>query len=142
MENNKYYVPEIEEFHVGFEYEYNHLSYNFGFLNSTKGKWVKMTYTAGVGQDGESEHLDIEDSIEKKEIRVKTLHREDIESEGWKQSIITREDLFIFDSRYTLRIEDYLIVILNSILGNEKLFQGTIKNKSELRKIMKMLNIK
>lgn len=38
MESNKYYIPEIEEFHQGFEYE---VWYSSAY---TEEKWIKETF--------------------------------------------------------------------------------------------------
>ena len=70
------------------------------------------------------------------------INIEDLESLRWKQSIITRDDIFIFDGRYMLKFKDNVIVISNLMLGDKKLFEGTIKNKSEFKKLMQQLNIK
>ena len=33
MENNKYYTPDISEFHIGFEYEVRHQEMQYRFLS-------------------------------------------------------------------------------------------------------------
>ena len=81
MRNNKYYTPEIEEFHSGFEYEYlwDH-------------EWLKTSYSF----DDLDEHLDIDDFISNpKNFRVKSLNDKDIESQDFviQQSTWDRESL-------------------------------------------------
>jgi hypothetical protein len=71
-EEVKYYTPEIEEFHVGFEYEHNALSGNLP-INYTK-----------IIHSIDDNILDIFVKIEVTSIiRVKYLDQEDIESLGW-----------------------------------------------------------
>jgi len=125
---NKYYTPTIEEFHVGFEYE------ALWGIENIDGEWLKETF---------SEKSSIS-SLEGK-IRVKLLDREDIESEGFKfeNGMFFKENInelyyldkyFDFDTKYTisrLHTQDKYV-----------LFEGTIKNKSELQKLLVQLGIK
>jgi hypothetical protein len=105
---DKYYTPEISEFHVGFEYEY---------------------------------------------VRVKHLDREDIESLGWVQNefkgtIIKNE--FVLKNKPYKRIGDNIklyhysggdIHISCTYSELMTLFRGTLKNKSELKRLMVQLGI-
>src|SRR5690606_29619740 len=87
----KYYTPEIEEFYVGFEYE--------RFIpksNSTEEEcWEKLSMSINYLS---LEELDNE--IIEKEIRVKYLDKEDIESFGFKHEggklIKNYKDYFIY----------------------------------------------
>lgn len=112
----KYYTPEIEEFHIGFEYEYEDI--NEGGASTS---WYK-----GILQPNEGYIIDQIYNDENREYRVKYLDREDIES---------------------LNIPSYIKVnhILNNtyeIIGtNARIFRGDIKNKSELKRLLKQLNI-
>ncbi len=68
MENNKYYIPKIEEFHIGFEYECK--------LNDSS--WVKNIYN-------KLSEINFEEfSISQNNIRVKYLDSDDIESFNFK----------------------------------------------------------
>ena len=130
MENNLYYTPTIEEFHVGFEY-----------------------YLLGSKIIAESIH-DIELTLDNP-IQVKYLDQSDIESlnlnnfeitECVKEShveftwfkgielfgLITFTDRMISFYEYDYSTKEY----------SDCIFRGTIKNKSELIKLMKQLNIK
>ena len=131
---NKYYTPEIEEFHIGFEYERHQYE---------DGNWFKYTV----------EERDILDHAEK-EIRVKYLDKEDIESLGFKEKslkyYIFNEpsgklpywNKVILDFRWSYK-DISIIGIRADDLGMEEgiLFRGNIKNKSELKKLLKQLNI-
>ena len=117
---NKYYTPGVEEFHVGFEYE----------LQADDELW----YWSNVWQDI------ILKCIEGGRCRVKHLDREDIESLGFTQC---KKDKDWFDyegEQYWMYLEDgrWSICDEDSTVG----FQGTIKNKSELKRLLKQLNIK
>ena len=87
---SKYYTPEIEEFHVGFEYEYKET-----FLDGTvkskeqfdNAKWVESISSIG---DSPYVHRALSGKIADNKrggIRVKYLDKEDIESFGFKKSI-------------------------------------------------------
>lgn len=144
-EDNKYYQPTIEEFHVGFEYEYNN---NHCWMHEpTKGEWWKEEFTNGTGQDGESDFQEISNMIDNEEIRVKHLDREDIESFGFKQ--ITDEcfnldiDHFRGRDKQELRILIRRTVLIYLAIDEKyadtestTLFTGTIKNRSELKRVL------
>jgi len=131
MENNKYYVPEIEEFHIGFEYEIKNAF------------WDKIVSTKDIFYDGVEYHL------KDKNIRVKYLDNMDILSLNWNQ--ISDDCFGISDvefrgkKRCDLRLlvrETVLIWMIDTEENNYTLFTGFIKNKSELKKLMSQLNIK
>jgi hypothetical protein len=127
---NKYYTPELEEFHVGFEYQ------ELWGLENINEEWLPQIY-------------DENDSIRTlcETLRVKCLDREDIESLGWKYV----PDLSEGDGNmrwYGLFKLNEFTITLGLIEGSEiirkgknTIFEGVIKNKSELKKLMKQLNI-
>jgi len=136
---SKYYTPEIEEFHVGFEFD----AYNKE-LKPKGNEWFK--YTLGLGTDAQWGR--IEEDLEKKHIRVKYLDQEDIESLGFKESPR--------GGRWDLKVDEYNdIQLYMDLIDNWKLglglsiygdhggivFQGYIKNKSELKKLLKQLGV-
>ncbi|MHA2182983.1 MAG: hypothetical protein ACXAAH_16305, partial [Promethearchaeota archaeon] len=93
MEKDKYYTPTIEEFHVGFEYEYS--------VSGDEGTWETTSLN---GDFYEKEHevtylpMRIRNSntkIHAGRVRVKHLDREDIESFGfeWNEMGPWRDDL-------------------------------------------------
>lgn len=133
MERNKYYTPTIEEFHVGFQYEYN------------SGKWDKHIIL-------DQNHL-IYAIADVKSTRVKYLDKENIESLG----IITNEwfinkgryggtyklqvSSFVFAPKITIKIKDF---IRNGIGDYEEftiIHRLPIKNKSELIRLLNQLGI-
>lgn len=141
--DKKFYVPEIEEFRVNFEFE----------EKNDEGTWDKRTYPFGTVWFSVDEVLD-------GFIRVKYLDRQDIESLGWEFENENRDmitfsmkpdwNTCLIDDRgwdendklwLTLR-EDYLVHINNG--GNYEQYDGMrfyIKNKSELKRLLKQLGI-
>ncbi len=127
---DKYYTPEIEEFHIGFEYEI-----------TTGYEWVKKPFTHEDFNTFLYQHLD--NAVKQEQVRVKYLDKEDIESLGFTYFDNTAQYMLINNSR--LRIIPYD----NPLTGRFKivhyddavLFHGFIKNKSELKVLLKQLNI-
>jgi hypothetical protein len=139
MENNKYYVPEIEEFHVGFECEL-HMSISTNFCRSNKETWNKMIMH-------ETDILyNIKNYTDKDKIRVKFLDREDIESEGWELYSKGNINFFTFRKptndfiQIHVKFGEVSKISFSTRDGLESM-DFIIKNKSELRKLMKQLNI-
>lgn len=136
MSNEKYYTPHISEFHVGFVYQ-------------SKNNAKEEFETYEVEHDFDScvyQHL-----IDKEEVRVKLLDREDIEAEGWKYSRTIPPSYFAGYEEYTI-VKYYILKRFTNTKmvgiykthaedGNYQLFNGTIKNRSELRKVMEMAGI-
>lgn len=137
----KYYTPAIDHFHIGFEYQWKNTD-NFPFSD-----WMQ-----GVVKDGKQID-DIFNSIY--DIRVKHIDRQDIESEGFCFNVnyadypeygFLKEDKS--DTQYLLywNVESSNIRIeriVNCGTGNDDyLFNGTIRNISEFRRLLKQLNIK
>jgi hypothetical protein len=118
MKKNKYYTPEIEEFHVGFEYEnyYNDIWHSKEFGESADTLRHLTDYPN----------------------RVKHLDREDIESLG---GVHDTGDCYDFGERWMVSwfSHDGRVEIYDE--ENENGFSGTIKNKSELKKLLKQLGI-
>lgn len=128
---NKYYTPSIEEFHVGFEFEI--LIKNKYWETTSVGKYELNTIAANVN------------SSFKDYYRVKYLDREDIESFGFSN---------VIGDIYFLKVGKLFPVKLQQLEYNkiiifypeyfnrgEILFQGIIKNKSELKTLLKQLEI-
>jgi hypothetical protein len=143
---DKYYTPEIEEFHVGFEWEEHRAS----------GEWFKS------GNIGVPMHWGLDN---KEAFRVKHLDRSDIEGEGWSnEGLMSPNDTWLEDDRTdcwmyyvdeTLDKEKYYQLFIskgkvhieyheyqNSVGRTEEtLFKGTIKNLSEFRRILKQIGV-
>ena len=119
---DKYYTPELEEFHIGFEYEW---------LNENN-EWIKETSPI---------EITIKDfNKQTYGLRVKYLDKEDIKSLGWE----LKTDLYI-KNNLTLQVHKNSITIQYYDNFNNKwrtpVEQINIKNKSELVKLLKQLGI-
>lgn len=147
---NKYYTPTIEEFHVGFEYEMKR-SFGDGTVKSQEefdsAEWEKEITTlsgdpyihrALTGKNAENNRCGI---------RVKYLDREDIESLGWQSILMDSFKSFWYNSFYLDITENQghkwdVSIFTMDEEHSQYHFLGTIKNKSELKKLMQQLNIK
>jgi hypothetical protein len=149
---NKYYTPEIGEFCVGFEFQKKEIVSKGSFLEED---WVDIKFDF---DDFTQTLRDFtEDSIfDKNDYRVKHLDQEDIIECGWYKHHDTYfsfknkdikshsneyflNDVLVLSDSYFLEITDSIITIQD--FDYEVIFKGTIKNKSELKKLMQMLNI-
>lgn len=137
MEESKYYTPEIEEFHVGFEYELRVAGGGDRFVKEELHNFDFDLFLNNLYRDNEEEF----------NLRVKHLDREDIESLGFK---LLKEDLngkaFIHKINVELQIwwsSKGTIDIDNGMSYSDcrTYFYGTIKNKSELKRVLKMIGI-
>lgn len=133
----KYYTPTEEEFHMGFEYEQN--SFIPGF--NPKGDWGKQVYRGQLLSNP----------------RVKYLDRDDIEACGWKytgRSICLwfkkevsdtpggRHRLTHCQFSFEPKTRECKIEAFMGTSSEGVLFEGFLKNISELRRLMQQLNIK
>jgi hypothetical protein len=113
----KYYTPEIEEFYIGFEFEFKTIKQN---------DWVKRKITKSDS---------VLSILLTSDVRVKHLDRQDIEECGWK---IKKDFGFEFYEKNGFSLHFYPNEEKNICILMTKFI---IKNKSELQKLMKMLNI-
>ena len=129
--NPKYYVPEIKEFHIGFEYEYEDINES-GSTTSWYKTVIKENECYIIDQ-----HLKYSDDLN---LRVKYLSREDIESLGWKFNT----DLYIRNN-LTLQVhKDSITIKYYDNFNNDSrtlVEQINIKNKSEFITLLKQLRI-
>ena len=127
----KYYTPTIEDFHKGFEFEWLH------------NEFVKETFAITTDDDLEI----IDDEIREGKIRVKHLDIQDIESLGWEISKIQRNPKTACFEKSDSAFRFVLEIDINSVKIDAYLdfkipmFIGSVKNKSELKKLMQMLNL-
>jgi len=174
----KYYTPELEEFHVDFEYEvfetklkesYKDKNNNFVIpnfklyskeyfneLHLNDKYWEYRKWKEKICDKNTVFNFSSTIFIEKytplnieNVIRIKYLNQEDIESLGFKKGLKVTEKtqsyyldeykLFHNEENNRVRIG---IIDMNQILGHKEYFDGFIKNKSELKKLLKQLNIK
>tara|TARA_R110002049_G_scaffold85285_1_gene216871 strand:+ start:1341 stop:1703 length:363 start_codon:yes stop_codon:yes gene_type:complete len=120
MQRSKYYTPSIEEFHVGFEYR-------------LKGEEVVRTLTTNCTVDTELSE-------------VKHLDREDIESLGW----VGQKANSVYFKKGKYRLVHWmdkpvrLVTIIEEYTGGEEIIlrKAMVKNKSELKKLLKQLGVK
>lgn len=153
----KYYTPTIEEFCVGFEYETNRCS----TLPESDQVWEKaICHPVSIPLiDYDLNCTNKEALARNKSIRVKVLDREDIEGEGFVVSDDIVKDAPIF--RKTVPCGPYgldeKIVRVSTVLHQQHVwiqysypaigdkfetqFQGTIRNATEFRKLLKQLGI-
>jgi hypothetical protein len=158
--DDKYYTPTIEEFHVGFEYEYLNI----------KSVWVKSNDFSNEYDYEDSPLYGVIKGIEDTEVRVKYLDKEDIEGfsktnfpeitfkyDNNAEPIPGRKDTFALPKAYFLDDQLYSgqlwilyhwendnvvwIEYIKDCAGEGYLFKGVIKNKSELKRILKMIGV-
>ena len=136
MNNNEYFVPDIEDFYVGYEFE---------FEGIPKG-WHKMIFSI------ENTLKTMQYNIEKLNcIRVPYLTKEQIEAEGWreihdeeyiKQEPVEEDSaskIWWFNNNANT---EYLSTFEFRHRGyNNVKFQGEIKSINEFRYICKLLKI-
>jgi hypothetical protein len=155
MEENKYYTPAIEEFHVGFEYEFKAT-----YREDTEAFWEKSTIDKNhdfLDRDGYSiadnpfrEEDDNHYVICPVEFRVKYLTPEDIQAEGFEMlfEISPSGDTYFKKDKLTIWCDfnRHMVRIHynddgNNIVLFQSLGERDIKNKSEFRKILKMIGV-
>lgn len=139
----KYYTPEIDEFHVGFECE---IQSSWGMQKGIYPSILREDTLTGfqLQKIGETETLKKVISG----IRVKYLDKKDIESLGFSyyKTHPGMEQMEFDKGEYELTYDpnfkgkQWLRINLEGE-GDVTLFSGSIKNKSELKVLLKQLNI-
>lgn len=150
MESNKYYIPEIEELHIGFECEHTTNMTAFKINDTDRIYNEPLTIPDLCNYINWS----LEDGLDKF-VRVKYLDQEDIESLGWifdktsdeRQLKFYKDNQFLFYRTKTKELgtftrdpfkNDYMI----KYNIDDKLVRFIIiKNKSEFKKLMKQMKI-
>lgn len=137
----KYYTPDLEEFYVGFEYE-KQLPRLTGYHNEFDGyDWTKVTFR-------KFEELPMFSPETMQEyIRVKYLDTQDIEECGFKNMTALNFTDFLVFNKEDWWIDFYPTGILEIAGGCDTEIEGVhfigkLKNKSELKVLLKQLNIK
>lgn len=127
---NKYYTPEISEFHVGFEYEI--------YVPGTDTEYTKKIFT--LTEVGFIQNV-YDQNLQEGWFRVKYLDKEDIESLDWKSGLFQglNEDSFTYQDYQLYWQDNQFIQIYN--FDAKIIFEGIIKNKSELKKLLTQLEI-
>jgi hypothetical protein len=159
--DNKYYTPELEEFCIGFEYEeYQQKEWN-KLISPPKSlgyEWVKKVFDTSTSL-GKIKH-NVEgmnwmiDGVDKGhptcKIKVKYLDKEDIESLGFTCKVWNNLSGYFCRGEYTLGLHSketdsklfmFCTISQNDDGNNIIRFSGKIKNKMELKKLLKQLEI-
>ena len=164
MKDKNYYIPKIEELHPGMEIE---MFYQKGKLNLTDGKvefiasepekkWHKEIISTSEKDTYFWNHPigKLAEIIDKKLLRIKHLDKDDFNSLGWKSTLRLegKVDYKEFSDYKNIRENDIkllymeqskhvLIYVIDGIEA-QTIVAGTIQNISELKVIIKQLEIK
>ena len=132
---NKYFTPDIEDFHVGYECEiYENEQY--------------VSYVISHIIVGGNTRIDIPDgrhwSIQNK-LRVPYLTKEQIEAEGWKylsEGYTEHQAFYKDDFQMSCFYDKHLLkIIKKESLKTIVLYQGSCRCINDLKKIIKLLGI-
>ncbi len=156
----KYYTPEIEEFHYGFEYEIIP-STGFSIIDFSSPeskiethyatKYIKCKYGVQASGIFDGGLPTICEAIRQNKCRVKHLAKDDIESLGWELKF---EEIKTYSHWVEYKKGDLTLSLQLKKVGknypNHCNFKGKyntnirllIKNKSELKKIMQQAEFK
>lgn len=140
---NKYYTPDISEFHVGFEFDIKPdpslgLDWVEGMCFSAITLHEELRRRGAVGTNLEEYYKD----FPAPEYRVKYLDQEDIESLGFEKSVVMIGSFINYTEFVGIQLWQGEVVIYNKFGlfdRQEQVFKGTIKNKSELKVVLKMI---
>ena len=147
MENKRYYKPELKELCIGFKCEYLHDHYSGSAV--PKNEWRDIWKEIIFDRQKIVEWLMYEPIHP---LRIKYIDKDDIEKLGWKYKDdrgMSENYGYLFQipqkefeqGYYKLRFwYNSNRICIDAMQG--KIFDGTIKNKSELIKVMEMLGIK
>lgn len=133
---NKYYTPSIDEIYHKFDFEYIHPMRAEG----EESRWISHNWEARLATlTLNPDYISIGGfSINAENIRVKCLDSSDIES------ILFDKDKFLIRTSKQNNIIQVCKKVNSEYENNGNhyvLFQGTIKNKSELSRLLKQLSI-
>ena len=150
-QENKYYTPIIDEFHVGFEYEkYDKREATYKENNFKSTNWHKFKYDIGSIKLSK-----LPTYLYEKNIRVKYLDKEDIESLGFtydktsskSQLKFFKDNLCLFYRPKSKQLGTFTVdpskshYMIKYVRDNKHISTLTIKNKSELKRLLKQLDI-
>lgn len=157
---NKYYTPELSEFHIEFEYETYNMSAGFVVTDFSDGEYSytetntpteKMWFKEKLRLptmplDTWSDLKEINKRIDESRVRVKYLDQKDLLELGWVEHLKSTE-FTVEDGFWRVRIVNEGEIELDykdnvDWKAGFILYKCRVKNKSEMRKLMEMLNIK
>lgn len=141
---NKYYTPEIEEFHVGFECEFK--SYKNNHQGGSVEQWDKYVIKIDTFDKESYEQITYRTNW-----RVKYLNEDDIISLGFKHiggKLISGAEQEYHKNNYRLyySTDSKKLKIINEDENTSYeveggiIFSGKIKNKTEFKKLLKQLD--
>ena len=136
---SKYYTPELEEFHVGFEYEKR-----FSMVVETLEMRQENNFHPIVFKISDSLEC-IKQESEFTDIRVKLLNKEDIESLGCIQD--TNNIYWYTYNNHVFNYSDitnWMNIWIKDTFNSPTrtaVFSGIVKNKSEFKKLIKQLDL-
>lgn len=140
---NQYYTPSTEELHIGIEIEY--MMETESAEPDEQGN-VPFKWDARIIKDG-YQFIDILRYNKIGKVRVKYLDQQDIEELGWKPKeknnySFEKDNLvIIWDSGHftSAQLAIYITYIINDKPGWFQVFDGKVKNKSELKKLLQQI---
>lgn len=140
MEENKYYIPEIEDLRIGYECEINEaLGYQDKFTPTIIG------FKTDEGYKNELSDVIIMMDDGYGEVRTPYLTKEQIEKEGWKVQFGNDKDFWCQFIKDKFLVIYYFDTKLLTILNTERscsIYGGSCNSINEFRTICKFLNIK
>lgn len=145
MEKSKYYIPEMDEFHYGFEYE----------ILMPTGGYRKTVFGVESPPNPELDEFENDDLMKVAHAiaRVKILDSEDLQELGWEPKGTGWYNLKVVPGAlgYWTHVmfhqwgDDSPIIAYRgkpeTAIEEQHLFVGNIRNKSELKKLMKQLKL-
>lgn len=126
---HRYYTPGIEEFHFGFEYEWSEYGRKIWIEEVCEWDDLDLIFDDFAHQPKE---------LFERSYRVKYLDKSDIEYFEFKQGKLPYQ---YFNGIYKLIILEKTKISIEHIADDLCVFYGDIKNKSELKTLLKQLNI-
>jgi len=135
--DERYYTPELSEFHIGFEFEILNTRNGVYFEQKPLNEWVKVVLDAS-----EMFHpIILTRLINDKFVRVKSLDYNDIAAEGWRGE--SRGCFSFKNGTIEKSLEETNEMGVYKICGlydfEDYGFEIEIKNRSELKFLMKRL---
>ena len=140
----KYYTPDISEFHVGFEYEMK-ATFGDGTVKIQQeydnAEWQKQVYSLRSFPYVDRTMTGRNSITLPPAIRVKYLDKEDVESLGFK---FFNLNMFKMPAYIEESLKAYITQISTheySIRTSKNSFNGIVRNKSELKILLRQLQI-
>jgi hypothetical protein len=130
---NKYFTPDIEDIHVGYECE---------ILNN-KEKWNKINMPSIFIPKCVNKVTERNGWLETNKLRVPYLTKEQIEAEGWELSSEDKYLQFVkpnYSISYVEKLHLLIVIALEEKQSDVK-YSGTCKDINTFRKITKLLGI-